>query len=360
MRLRLAALLAAAAALMAGPALADAPEGRWYAVQLHAHSNYSDGNHSIADMLRFAKEGGLDALALTEHNTKAHLADPAFATAHDVLLIPGYEWTSHGENDPNEHGHANIWGLTANTPILPPTTPYRKLIAEAESQGVVLGVNHPTEPRFPWPLADLGPVTAMEVWHWDYHLNEDPNTPLPANVHRRHHNWADFLVRNARAIALWEAALKRGQRVTPVAVADFHIGFFQRIERPCTLVWSREKSVEGLLAGLKAGHVVLAESPTGPRVELWGDADGDGTFEALPGDTVPQGAALEVRVSRGAGLTLQVFDADGRVIERTISEDEHHERLEARSTGYYWARLDADHWWNPLKAMSGAMYVSRP
>jgi predicted metal-dependent phosphoesterase TrpH len=61
-------------------------------VDLHAHSTASDGSRSPADVVREAKRIGLAAIALTDHDTVAGIAE-ATAAAEDLGLrvVPGVE-----------------------------------------------------------------------------------------------------------------------------------------------------------------------------------------------------------------------------------------------------------------------------
>lgn len=350
------ALTAASLLAMAAPAAA-APAGAWYAVQLHAHSTYSDGRHSPEELVSWAKAGGLDALALSEHNMNDHLSDPVFAR-EDVLVIPAMEWTSHGHGPNAEHGHANLWGLKPETPLLRSDMACGEMAERAAAQGLVVGVNHPFEPRFPWPDDSYGGVHAMEVWHWHYHGDTALDTPIAdAALRAQHHSWGDFWVRNGRAIADWHRLLASGRRIAPVAVSDFHVAVAQNIESPCTLVWARERSVPALLEGLKAGRVLLVEHPRGTRVELTADADGDGKFESVPGDDVPVGAKLRLSVTRGAGMTLKLTDATGAAKTLRVEGEAWSRELVAEKSGFYWARLDKGWPLTTLAAMTGALYV---
>lgn len=235
-------LLAPTPALAIPNPAMPAPEGRWYAVQRHAHSRYSDGVHPLGDLVRWAREGGLDAIAITDHNTNRHLADPVYKQDQGITLIPAYEWTE----------------------------------------------------------------------------LEGPN----------------------------------GQHLTPVAVCDFHVGTpVQAVVSPCTLVWARSRKVEDLLGGLKAGHVTLVEEPHGPRVELWGEHD------ALPGDTVPKGSKLQLRVTGAQGETVTLYDAGGTALTRQVPSDPYVETLPAARPGFYYARLDRQRPYNPLLSMTGAIFV---
>ena len=62
-------------------------------IDLHSHSNYSDGTETPEELLAKAQEIGLDALALTDHDTVAGI--PEFLKAGgkypDLLTIAGVE-----------------------------------------------------------------------------------------------------------------------------------------------------------------------------------------------------------------------------------------------------------------------------
>ena len=61
-------------------------------VDLHTHSTASDGTDAPADLPRLAKQAGLDALALTDHDTTAGLADAvAAAKKIGIRFVPGIE-----------------------------------------------------------------------------------------------------------------------------------------------------------------------------------------------------------------------------------------------------------------------------
>ena len=59
-------------------------------IDLHVHSNASDGTDPPAEVMRRAALAGLDVVALTDHDTVAGLAE-ARAAAGPVTLLPGME-----------------------------------------------------------------------------------------------------------------------------------------------------------------------------------------------------------------------------------------------------------------------------
>jgi predicted metal-dependent phosphoesterase TrpH len=67
-------------------------------IDLHAHSNRSDGTFEPAEVVRLAAERGLDVIALTDHDTTDGLAE-ALATGAGVgvEVVPGVEFSAEYE-----------------------------------------------------------------------------------------------------------------------------------------------------------------------------------------------------------------------------------------------------------------------
>ncbi len=62
---------------------------------LHTHSIYSDGTSTPAELIALAKEAGLCAIALTDHNTVSGIPHfLAAAQGSDVIAVPGIEVSS--------------------------------------------------------------------------------------------------------------------------------------------------------------------------------------------------------------------------------------------------------------------------
>jgi 3',5'-nucleoside bisphosphate phosphatase len=58
---------------------------------LHVHSNASDGTDPPAEVMRRAARAGLDAVALTDHDTVAGLAEARVGLPDGLTLVPGME-----------------------------------------------------------------------------------------------------------------------------------------------------------------------------------------------------------------------------------------------------------------------------
>ena len=60
-------------------------------IDLHVHSNASDGTDDPAEVMRRAAAAGLDVVALTDHDTQAGIAGARAALPDGLTLIPGME-----------------------------------------------------------------------------------------------------------------------------------------------------------------------------------------------------------------------------------------------------------------------------
>jgi 3',5'-nucleoside bisphosphate phosphatase len=60
-------------------------------IDLHVHSNASDGTDAPAEVARRAHAAGLDVFALTDHDTQAGIAEALAALPDGLTLVPGME-----------------------------------------------------------------------------------------------------------------------------------------------------------------------------------------------------------------------------------------------------------------------------
>jgi 3',5'-nucleoside bisphosphate phosphatase len=68
-------------------------------IDLHVHSNASDGSDSPAEVMRRARAAGLDVVALTDHDTVDGVADAQAALPDGLRLIEGMELSARSGGD---------------------------------------------------------------------------------------------------------------------------------------------------------------------------------------------------------------------------------------------------------------------
>ena len=241
---------------------------RWVAVDLHAHTLHSDGTLTVAELAAEAVAAGLDALAVTDHNTVSHHAELAeVGRRYGIALIPGQEVTT-------EFGHANAFGDIGWVDFREPAANW---VETVRRRGGLLSINHPLGGDCAWrhPLTEHPPLA--EVWHSSWHAR----------------NWGG-------PVAWWQAW---GSAATPIGGSDWHRpDEGVRLGAPTTWVAvdsharNADELVPAVLDGLRAGRTAVSADRTGPVL-----LPVDGKVIALdaPGTlVVGQEAAHKVRFDR--------------------------------------------------------------
>jgi hypothetical protein len=268
---------------LVGRAARNAPNvsgPRWLKGDLHCHTIHSDGLNSVEEIVRNAVDLGLDFLAVTDHNTSTHFEDMDALSHLPIVLIPGEEVTTYW-------GHANMWGLRewidfrcADEASIDTVRRY------VLQKGGLISVNHPKCVGPPWLFKGWEGYPSMEVWQAMW----------------RFYNW--------ESLERWDALLRKGERVVAVGGSDTHSvppaepRHPHGLANPTTWVWTgNEKgemrnAEEAVLDGIRAGHVFITDAPTDTQLVLRADADGEGRFGALMGDTIPpsDGRPVQFRV----------------------------------------------------------------
>ena len=57
-------------------------------IDLHTHSTKSDGTYTPGELIRYAQEKGLSAIALTDHDTADGIGEETLSGSDFVAIIP--------------------------------------------------------------------------------------------------------------------------------------------------------------------------------------------------------------------------------------------------------------------------------
>jgi hypothetical protein len=307
-------VLRALTACLAAVLLAAAPAqaGRWLAGDLHVHTTYSHDSwggpgddeptdpteyytlgQTVTEDFALALVRGLDFLAISDHNDVRSQHDPGWGFG-GVLGIPAYENSLRGHGQ--MLGATHVYDKGDGGPAA-----VRAMEDALHADGGLLQANHPTDPVWDYDYADV-PVDSVEVWNlpWFY------QPPFPASGD------------HDAALRFGTAILDRGAHVAFTGGSDSHwksTVAAQGPGQPTTWVYADDRSVAGVLAGIRKGHTAVSWQPPdlgGPRVFLEGRA-GHG-WSAMQGDTVAPGTPLRVRVRGAPGATLEVRADRGQAL----------------------------------------------
>lgn len=290
------------APLKAGPA--------WYRGDLHLHTQHSDGGCPSRSgkripcptfkTLEAAAARGLDFVAVTDHNTPAHLQDLAELSAYydDLLVIPGREITTF-------HGHANVFGVTAPLDFQlggPRAPTLGRILDQVDAARGLFAINHPGLPSGEacmgcgWTAkTDYGRVPAIEAIN-----GVNATGPLSG-------------------VGFWEKRLSEGHRITAIGGSDNHDATLtgqRAIGVPTTVVRADNLSQDAIMAGIRAGHVFVDAQGTKDRLlDVTAQTAGAkaGMGDILP---APKGALvrLHIQVKGAAGGKVVLRSDEARLV----------------------------------------------
>jgi len=203
----------------------------WLPGNAHTHSDYSDGESTVAQMANSAKALGFEWLYMTDHseflNTAewdTYLTDCQNASS-GILVLAGVEFNTDYSVKPRHHyvgyGLANYRRTVESTG--------QDLINLVASLGGFGYIAHPTDASTPWDdLSDTG-YTGLEVW----------NETLSSE-------------------AVWSGLLQQGRRIYGTAVSDAH-----RPEKLTSTFMYLKADPTGasVTQALRTGKIIMSRGP---------------------------------------------------------------------------------------------------
>ncbi|MBI4859916.1 MAG: CehA/McbA family metallohydrolase [Candidatus Riflebacteria bacterium] len=293
----------------------------WWPGDLHAHTIHSLdaaalGGDDVARTIRLGEKQGLTFLAITDHQSIASQADPAFASAK-LTPVPSLEW--------GIMGHTGIHGTRTLVPEVDRTRPPETwniqvdlTLAGARARGSVVVVNHPAQGDLMWSWTTAA-FDAVEVWNvgWVFPfvrpmtreraraelaargLSGVPGALSPELASAPEVNSGGC---NVQSLRFWENHLANGERVGAVGGSDRHVlvspGY------PTTWASAPDRSLPEILNAIREGRTAVTRGPRVRPPELTASAGGR---TAQPGDTLPAGQPVRLTLRMalpGGGLAV--------------------------------------------------------
>lgn len=288
----------------------------WYRGDLHAHTLLSDGHNTLAAAAQIAEQQALDFFFITEHN----ICHPALPVTDKTLILPAIEVTT-------DQGHFNVHGPRRMLNMFNAAYSSAALIEQgldlvANDEGNI-SINHPM----------------MKPWHWHYQdiaLNKVNTLEICCDP-----TWPTSPKATEGALTLLTQLWNCGHRIAGVGGSDSHLAPHERNANateqsiygdPSTFVHADTLSGNGILQGLRQGHVYL-ERQCGLDFQI-----NNGTV--LPGQDVGNRVIdyhLAVTDKRTAYYAECI--ADGEVISRIKLTDEN-THFQVDMSNYAWLRID--------------------
>ena len=277
------------------------PSSKWHPVELHTHTQHSDGGFTVEGLVHAAKSRGFHAICLSDHNTMSGLPELYEAAAREgIVPLPAIEWTTYWGHMLvlDEHGYTDWRGVRPDE--------IDAAIASIHKNKGLAGIAHPfaldnpinTGYHWRFQISDWEALDFLEVWSRD-------NAPCK--------------IQSYRALKLWETLLNHGFHITATSGRDWHredsfhyAHTYVMEEEPAAAGFSAEEPVSD---GFKA-----EESPMDGRTAARpaaGKPAADGfTAGGFTKETILQ-AIRRGRVCLAAGplLTMRGLCADGREVQ---------------------------------------------
>lgn len=214
----------------------------WVKGNLHTHTTVSDGDGEPADVCRYYADRGYHFLAITDHMARV---DPGSVDSNGLLLIPGEEMHTHGEEHPEAPLHVCGFGLRERVTSEPAPTKAEAIqncIDAITKNGGIAQISHPN-------------------WHYafDHTTIAQTHGADLLEVFNGHPTvYSDGDADHISVERMWDHLLSSGKLFYATAVDDAH--HFQEFQpsraNPCRgWIWARVKrlTVRDVLSALKNG-----------------------------------------------------------------------------------------------------------
>jgi len=266
--------------------LSKPAERNWYRGDLHAHTIYSDGSATPAQLAVAAYEAGLDFYGITDHNRAQSPVGLVPTGGEWPVSVPGVEVTTYA-------GHFNVWGTDTWYDFRDPTPEgLQAAVDAARADGGLVSLNHPKPFGPEWAYPEVTGFDSIEAWN----------------------GWWDRL--NNVSLEYWDERLRNGERIVGICGSDVHYperpGTPRNPLSPTRLGWPtlwihtrRPLGARAILEAIKGGRCFMTDSPDGPQLYL----------EREEG-------AVRIRIVNGHGTALSLVGATGIIATEAITDND--------------------------------------
>lgn len=248
---------------------------QYYPIELHTHTNHSDGIFSVEELIKHAIEFGYTGIFVTDHNTMSAHEEISDKKLNEFYpIFKGVEWTTfHGHmlilgcNDVGDWATANIHNMD-------------ECIAKIKSkENAVIGTAH--------PFSIGNPI--CPGCHWEYVINdwnnidfiEICNSSNPQDVY-----W------NEEAYEFWVNKLNEGYKIAATSGRDWHYKEWKNINVAITYVGVVGiLSTASVVSAIKNGRVFTT---LGPIMEFEIVQDGN---RIQLGDSISSSSELKITIN---------------------------------------------------------------
>lgn len=221
----------------------------WFACEMHCHTLNSDGDFTVDELMKTAKDYDLSGIALTDHNTMAgHSSVTTELEKDTVCVLKGIEWTTY-------FGHMLVTGADSfvDWRDAVPDNIDEKTDAIKKCGGMI-GIAHPFE---------LGsPMCTGGFWEYNVHKWENIDyievwsKPFPASKSA-----------NERAMMMWSSLLDKGYHLAATYGKDWHRVMTEDVPSACTYIGTGKDILTGdeIKNSVMGGRTAIT---MGPRIVM--------------------------------------------------------------------------------------------
>jgi hypothetical protein len=305
-------------------------------INLHMHTNYSDGSGSHLDIAQAALRAGLDAVIVTDHNIYVAGPEGYYKDGKKrILLLVGEE--VHDQAREPQKSHLLVFGTGKE--MSPYANNPQQLIDSVRQAGGYSFLAHPVERAAPsigetaidWVDWQVQGFNGIELWNGFGEIK----SLIPTKLHAIFYAFLPMLIAHApyeEVLSKWDELLTGGQRVYAIGGSDAHalklsLGPIKRVVFPYQFHFSAinthilaSEPLTGelhhdrqlILDSLAQGHCFVGYDLPGRTAGFRFTAQGRDK-DVIMGDEIPSegGVTLQIKLPAPADCRLL---RDGKVI----------------------------------------------